>query len=148
MPPALNLPILMPEERQKLCKYCDTPADPLAVKCENCGSALPIALPKSIPQPVARLVEAQSKWSMGKTALVSIFVSLLLGLFLNADKSYTALVGSLSGLWLMLVLPVMLVTSAIMSSRKDAGRAFLNLLASAGLWILAVILLTMMALVY
>ena len=138
----------MPEERQKSCKYCGTPADPLAVTCTNCGSALPIALPKSIPQPVARLVEAQSRWGMGKTALVSIVVSLLLGVFLNAEKSYTALVGSLTGLWIMLVLPVMLVTSAIMSSRKDAGRAVLNLLASAGLWILAVILITMMALIY
>lgn len=138
----------MTEERQKACRYCGTPADPLAVTCDNCGSALPIALPKSIPQPVARLVEAQSRWGMGKTAMVSIAVSLLLGIFLNSGMSYTVLVGSLTGLWLLLVLPVMLFTSAIMSARKDAGRAVVNLLASAGLWILAAILVTMMALVY
>ena len=142
------MPISMPEEQQKACKYCGTPADPLAASCSNCGSALPIALPKSIPQPVARLVEAQSKWSMGKTAVVSIFVSLLLGVFLNADTSYTALVGSFTGLWLLLVLPVMLVPSAIMSARKDAGRVVVGLLASIGLWVLAVILITIMALVY
>ena len=142
------MPVTMPEERQKACKYCGTPADPLAASCANCGSALPIALPKNIPQPVARLVEAQSKWSMGKTALVSIFVSLLLGVFLNSGKSYTALVGSLTGLWLLIILPVMLVTSAIMSARKDAGRVVIGLMASIGLWILAVILITMMALIY
>jgi len=142
------LPTSMPEERQKACKYCSTPADPLAVTCENCGSALPLALPKSIPKPVARLVEAQSRWSMRTTALVSISVSLLLGIFLNADKSYTALVGSFTGLWLLLVLPVMLFTSAIMSARKNAGRAVLNLIAATGLWILAVILVTIMALIY
>ncbi|NOR62395.1 MAG: hypothetical protein GQ535_07890 [Rhodobacteraceae bacterium] len=138
----------MTDERQKACKYCGTPADPLAVTCENCGSALPIALPKSIPEPVARLVEAQSRWGMGKTAGVSIFVSLLLGVFLNAGMSYTALVGSLTGLWLLLVLPVMLFTSAIMNARKDAGRAVVNLIAATSLWILAVILVTMMALIY
>ncbi len=145
---ALSLLILMPDKRQKLCKYCSTPADPLAVACANCGSALPIALPKGIPKPVARLVEAQSRWGMGTTAVVSIIVSLLLGVFLNAEKSYTALVGSFTGLWLLLVLPVMLFTSAIMSARKDAGLAVVNLLAAAGLWILAVILITMMALIY
>ncbi len=138
----------MPEQQQKACTYCGTPADPLAVKCENCGSALPISLPKSIPQPVARLVEAQSRWSMGTTALISIVVSLLLGLFLNFDKSYTVLVGSLAALWLVLVLPVMLVTSAIMTARKDAGRFVVGLFAVIGLWILAVILVTIMALVY
>ncbi len=142
------MPISTPEPRQKACKYCDTPADPLAVRCTNCGSALPIALPKSIPQPVARLVEAQSKWSMGKTALVSIIISLLLGSFLNAGTSYVALVGSLTGLWVLFVLPAMLVTSAIMTARKDAGRVVIGLLASVGLWILAVILITIMALVY
>jgi len=142
------MPISTPEQDQKACKYCDTPADRLAAKCENCGSALPIALPKSIPQPVARLVEAQSKWSMGTTAIVSIVVSLLLGTFLNAGTSYTTLVGSLSALWLILVLPVMLVTSAIMTARKDAGRVVLGLLASTGLWILGVILLSMMAVIY
>lgn len=138
----------MPEERQKACVYCDTPADPLAVTCKNCGSALPIALPKSIPQPVARLVEAQSKWSMGKTTLVSIIVSLLLGAFLNSDASYFAAVVVLTSFWLILVLPVMLVTTAIMVSRNDAGKVVLGLLASIGLWILAVILVTMMALIY
>ncbi len=142
------MPTSTPEQRQKACTYCDTPADVLAIKCENCGSALPLALPKSIPQPVARLVEAQSKWSMGTTAVVSIVVSLLLGTFLNAGTSYTALVVSLSALWLILVLPVMLVTSAIMTARKDAGRVVLGLVASAGLWILGVILLSMMAVIY
>jgi hypothetical protein len=136
------------EQRQKLCSYCSTPAAPLETKCTNCGSALPIALPKSIPQPVARLVEAQSKWSMGKTALVSIIVSLLLGTFLNSGTGYTALVGSLAGLWVLFILPIMLVTSAIMTARKDAGRILVGLLASAGLWILAVVLITIMALVY
>lgn len=147
MQPEPNMPTSTPEQRQKACKYCDTPADPLAVTCENCGSALPIALPRSVPQPVARLVEAQSRWSMGKTAVVSILVSLLLGLFLNADSGYVVLVGSLTGLWLLLVLPVMLVTSAIMSARKDAGRVVLGLMASIGLWMMAVILVTIMALV-
>ncbi len=142
------MPISTPEHRQKACTYCNTPASPLAVKCESCGSALPLALPKSIPQPVARLVQAQSKWSMTTTAVVSIVVSLLLGTFLNAGTSYTVLVASLSALWLIFVLPIMLVTSAIMTARKDAGRVVLGLMASTGLWILGVILLTMMAVIY
>ena len=142
------MPISTPDPRQKACKYCGTPADPLAVSCENCGSALPIALPKSIPQPVARLVEAQSRWSMATTAIVSIVVSLLLGVFLNLGTGYTALVGSLTGLWLLFILPIMLVTSAIMTARKDAGRVVVGLIASIGLWVLAVILVTIMALVY
>ncbi len=148
MQPEPNMPISTPEPRQKACKYCGTPADPMAVRCTNCGSALPIALPRSVPQPVARLVEAQSQWSMGKTALVSIIVSLLLGTFLNSGMSYTVLVGSLTGLWVLFILPVMLVTSAIMTARKDAGRVVIGLLASIGLWVLAVILITIMALAY
>jgi len=85
---------------------------------------------------------------MGTTAVVSIVFSLLLGTFLNTGTSYTFLVISLSALWLIFVLPVMLVTSAIMTARKDAGRVVLGLLASTGLWILGVILLTMMAVIY
>lgn len=142
------MPTLTPEHRQKACTYCGTPADPLAVTCKNCGSALPLALPKSIPQPVARLVQAQARWSMGKTAVVSVFTSLLLGYFMNSGTAYTALVASLSGLWLVLVLPVMLFTSAIMSARKDAGKMMLNLIAATGLWGVGVILVTMMALLY
>ena len=142
------MPISTPEQRQKACKYCGTPADPLAVKCENCGSVLPIALPKEVPQPVARLVEAQSRWSMRTTALVSIAVSLLLGALLKFGTGFTVLVGSLTGLWLVLVLPIMLVTSAIMTARKDAGRIVLGLMASVGLWVLDVILVTILGLIY
>lgn len=142
------MPISTPEPRQKLCSYCSTPAAPLAVKCENCGSALPLALPAAIPEPVARIVQAQARWSMGRTALVSIFVSLLLGVFLNSDTTYFIPVIILSAFWIIIVMPVMLVTSAIMSSRKDAGRAVLNLLAASGLWVFGVILIMIMALVY
>ncbi len=142
------MPISTPEPRQKLCSYCSTPAAPLAVKCENCGSALPLALPAAIPQPVARMVQAQARWSMGKTALVCIFVSLLLGTFLNSDTAYFIPVIILNAFWIILVMPIMLVISAIMSSRRDAGRAALNLLASTGLWIFGVILVTIAALIY
>ena len=134
------MPTSTPEQRQKACPYCGTPADPMAVKCHTCGSALPMALPKSIPQPVARLVEAQSKWSMGKTALVSLFASLILGALFNVESLSPIFTGILIGFWLLVILPSMVFISAIMAARKDAGRMIVNLILATGLWLLGVLL--------
>ncbi len=148
MPPEHNMPTSTPEERQKICAYCNTPADPLAVKCENCGSALPMALPRSLPQPVARLVEAQSRWSMGKTALVSIFTSLILGVLFNIESLSPVFFGVLIGFWLLIILPSMVFVSAIMAARKDAGQIILNLILATGLWVLGVLLSVVAMVVY
>jgi len=128
--PEPNMPTSTPEFQQKTCTYCQTVAAPLATQCGNCGANLPTALPR----PVARLVEAQSRWSMGKTALVSLLASLGLGAAYNVSFLNLVTLAVLTGFWFVIFLPVMLVVSAIMSAGKDAGRFFVNLMIAGGLW--------------
>lgn len=139
--PAAELP-------QKTCTYCHTVAEPRAKQCANCGSALPLVLPAIIPRPVARMVEAQAKWSMGKTAVVSILVSLTLGAAYNVEALSTGLIGVLIGFWLLFFLPGMLLVSAFVHGRSDAGVVVLNLLAAVGLWVLGIMLSIIAIVIY
>ena len=136
------MPTSTPEFQHKTYQYCNTVAEPLATQCANCGSNLPMALPR----PVAKLVEAQSKWSMGKTAFVSIFVSLGLGLTYSSENLGLSL--TLMLLWMVLFLPPMLVISAVVTAKSDAGRFILNVFAAIGLWMLAMVLQITQALLY
>ena len=85
---------------------------------------------------MARMVEAQSRWSMGKTALISSLVSFSLGSALEVSFLNTTAIGMLIGFWFFLFMPVMLVVSAIMSANKDAGHFIIYLMASSGIWFL------------
>ncbi|MCF6272014.1 MAG: hypothetical protein L3J37_02320 [Rhodobacteraceae bacterium] len=138
------MPTSTPDPGQKTCLYCNTPAAPLATQCANCGSALPVALPR----PVARMVEAQSRWSMGKTALVTMAVSFGLGALTNATTVFGVLVAVLLGFWLMFFLPGMLFLSAFISTRRNAGLVVLNLVAATGLWGLGVLVSVIAAFMY
>jgi len=130
--PEPNMPTSTPEFQQKTCKYCHTVAEPLATQCGNCGANLPTALPR----PMARMVEAQARWSMGKTALVSVFASLGLGVAYNVPFLNSTTIAVVIGFWFLIFLPVMLVVSAVMNANKDAGHFVISLMAAAGLWFL------------
>lgn len=130
------MPTSTPEPQQKTCTYCNTPAEMLATKCENCGSNLPVALPR----PMARLVEAQSHWSMGKTGLVSSGVSILLGVMYQYGIPNSTLVAVLILLWMILILPAMLGISAIATARRKASQFGVNLLSAFGLWAAGLVL--------
>jgi len=134
------------EPRQKICKYCGTPADIMAAQCSNCGSALPMAVP--LPLPVARMVEAQSKWSMGKTAFVTVLTSLLLGVAFNIDAFNPVLIGVLTGFWMLFFMPGMLLVSAFVHAKGDISRMALNLILATGLWMLGFLISLVSLLMY
>ncbi len=138
------MPISTPESGQKACTYCNTPAAPLAAQCANCGANLPGALPR----PVAQLVAAQARWSMGKTALVCIVTSIALGAGFNASWLGTWVVILLSGFWVAFFMPAMLFVSAFVHSRNDAGRVMLNLIIATTVWVLGILLIFITALIY
>ena len=134
------MPISTPEFRQKACKYCGTPALHTASKCTNCGSILPISLPASVPKPVARVVEAQSRWPMWKTALVTSGGSLLLGALYRYSIPNVGLAALFLLLWLAVIMPGMIGISAVASAKRDAGRVVMNILAGLGLWVVGLML--------
>lgn len=129
-----------PSPRQKMCNYCATPAAQLAVKCVNCGSVLPMSLPASLPRPVARAIEAQSTWSMGKTGLVTSGTSLLLGLAYNYGIPSGGIAALFSLLWLVVIMPGMVGISAIATAQRDAGKFLLNVFAALGFWVAGLVL--------
>ena len=131
MQPEPNMPTSTPEFQHKTCKYCNTVAEPLATQCGNCGSNLPVALPR----PMARLVEAQSHWSMGKTGMVSSGVSLGLGLIYSSGIIGAMWPAILMLLWLFLILPGMLGVTAVSHARGNLGQFGINLSTAVGLWL-------------
>ncbi len=131
--------------QQKLCQYCNTPADLLATKCESCGSALPV----SIPRPVARAITAQGRWSFFKTGYITAATSAAFGLIYGFSGGQGMdLKGPVAGIvlfWLMSILPAMLLFSAWKNRRDSMGR-FLGLLAiTPAVWVSNVLVLFMLA---
>ncbi len=125
---------------QKKCRYCSTPAAQSAVKCVSCGSVLPMSLPASLPPPVARVIEAQSRWSMGKTGLVTSATSFLSGLAYSYEVPSGGIAALFILLWLVVLMPGMVGISAIATAQRDAGKFLLNVFAALGLWLAGLVL--------
>ncbi len=123
--------------RQKLCVYCNTPAEPMATKCISCGSPLPVALPR----PVAKLVEAQGRWRFRTTLLVTLGASLLIGTLYGyfgtgGTFGWQAFI-VLS--WVIGIMPTMLVYSGWMNARRNIARLLFYVVASGGMWLVNLI---------
>lgn len=121
---------------QKSCDYCATPALRLATKCESCGSALPVALPR----PLARAVEIQSHWSLQTTGIVTSSISFGLGLLNASGWMSVVAITLLIILWLLAVMPGMLLVSAWLNANNKISSFIAKVLITIGLWWLGALL--------
>lgn len=128
------MPTSTPEQRQKLCSYCSTPAAPLATKCDNCGSALPVAMPLA----VARLMEAQGKWRLKQASFVALGISAGLGAF---SVFFGGLFILVMILWMIFAAPAMLMISAWTNAYRKDGSMLGNSAIAVGVWILCLIVM-------
>lgn len=87
-----------------------------------------------MPRPVARIVEAQSRWTMQKTALITIVISLLFGLGWGPSDWMNATIVVGMVIWFFIVFPIMLMISAWMSTQNKLGGLFLNIVISVAIW--------------
>ena len=129
------MPTSTPEQRQKLCSYCSTPADPLDTKCANCGSALPVAMPLA----VARLMEAQGKMQMRQAGFIVIGISAAVGVLLNILSGFFAL---LMIVWIIFIAPAMLMITAWSNAYRKNGSMLGNSAVAVGIWILSLIVMS------
>ncbi len=129
------MPTSTPEQRQKLCTYCSTPADPLETKCTNCGSALPVAMPLA----VARLMEAQGKMQLRQAGFIVIGVSAAVGALLNILSGFFAF---LMIVWIIFISPAMLMITAWANAYRKNGSMLGNSAIAVGIWILSLIVMS------
>ena len=122
----------MPEQRQKKCAYCSTPAEPLATSCENCGSALPVAMPLA----VARLMEAQGKLRLRQAGFMAIGVSAAFGALPVFLGGWFIL---LMILWMIFGAPAMLMISAWANAYRKDGSMLGNSAIAVGVWVVCLI---------
>jgi len=124
---------------QKTCHYCNTPADNLATKCESCGSALPVA----IPRPVAQMIVAQGRWRYSKTVAVTLFISLAAGWIfkLAGGLDRFGLVAFLVLLWILTLMPAMLLYSGWTNSRRNIGKIAVYFLGAAIVWFVNIMII-------
>jgi len=121
----------MPELQEKTCSYCNTVAAPLATQCATCGSNLPVALPR----PMARIIEAQARWSMGKTGVIIGVVSFALGGVYALEIFGTRVPAGIMVLWILLIMPVMLGVTAVSHAAGKLGQFGINLSSAVGIWL-------------
>jgi VIT1/CCC1 family predicted Fe2+/Mn2+ transporter len=131
------MPTSTPEQRQKLCSYCSTPADPLDTSCANCGSALPVAMPLA----VARLMEAQGKLQLRQAGFIVIGVSAAIGALLAVFSGLFAL---LMIVWIIFIAPAMLMITAWSNAYRKNGSMLGNSAIAVGVWILSIIVMSIM----
>ncbi len=128
------MPTSTPEQRQKLCTYCSTPAEPLATRCANCGSALPVAMPLA----VARLMEAQGKWQLRQAGFVAVGISAGFGALSVFLGGWFVL---LMILWMIFVAPAMLMISAWTNAYRKDGSMLGNSAIAIGVWLICLIVM-------
>ncbi len=128
------MPTSTPEQRQKICSYCSTPAEPLATSCDNCGSALPVAMPLA----VARLMEAQGKWRLRQAGFVAVGVSAGFGVLSVFLGGWFIL---LMILWMIFGAPAMLMISAWTNAYRKDGTMLGNSAIAVGVWIICLIVM-------
>ena len=128
------MPTSTPEQRQKLCTYCSTPAEPLATSCENCGSALPVAMPLA----VARLMEAQGKLQLRQAGFLAVGVSAAFGALSVFLGGWFIL---LMILWMIFGAPAMLMISAWTNAYRKDGTMLGNSVVAIGVWIACLIVM-------
>jgi len=131
------MPTSTPEQRQKLCTYCSTPADPLDTKCANCGSALPVAMPLA----VARLMEAQGKMQLRQTGFIVVGVSAAFGIL---SVFFSGLFTLLMVIWIIFISSAMLMISAWANAYRKNGSMLGNSAIAIGVWLLSLIVLIIM----
>ena len=131
------MPTSTPEQRQKLCSYCSTPADPLDTKCTNCGSALPVAMPLAM----ARLMEAQGKLQLRQTGFIVVGVSAAFGVL---SVFFSGLFTLLMFVWIIFISSAMLMISAWANAYRKNGSMLGNSAIAIGVWLLSLIVLIIM----
>ncbi|HIP24382.1 MAG TPA: hypothetical protein EYG79_12435 [Rhodobacteraceae bacterium] len=128
------MPKSTPEQRQKLCTYCSTPAEPLATSCENCGSALPVAMPLA----VARVMEAHGKLQLRQAGFLAVGVSAAFGVLSVFFGGWFIL---LMILWMIFGAPALLMISAWTNAYRKDGTMLGNSVIAIGIWILCLIVM-------
>lgn len=128
------MPTSTPEQRQKLCSYCSTPADPLDTSCANCGSALPVAMPLAI----ARLMEAQGKLQLRQTGFIVVGISAAFGAL---STFLSGLFVLLMVVWVVFISSAMLMVSAWANAYRKNGTMIGNSAIAVGVWLLSLIVL-------
>ena len=126
------MPTSTPEQRQRLCTYCSTPAEPLATKCDNCGSALPVAMPLA----VARLMEAQGKWRLRQAGFIAVGISAAFGAVSVFAGGWIIL---LMIVWMIFAAPAMLMISAWSNAYRQDGTMLGNSAIAFAIWIVCLI---------
>lgn len=121
---------------QKVCKYCETPAEVLSTKCISCGSALPVALPR----PIAAIIEKQGHWSLRKTGFITVVFSMVLA-YTNILLWESTAVIVVMMLWILLVMPAMLLVSAWMNANRKIGSLLANIFTIAGIWFVTALMI-------
>ncbi|MBL1436379.1 MAG: hypothetical protein COB08_009300 [Rhodobacteraceae bacterium] len=128
------MPTSTPEQRQKVCSYCSTPANPLDTSCTNCGSALPVAMPLA----VARLMEAQGKLQLRQTGFIVVGISAAFGVL---STFFSGLFILLMVVWVVFISSAMLMISAWANAYRKNGSMFGNSAIAVGVWLVSLIVM-------
>ena len=92
---------------------------------------------------MARIIEAQSRWSMGKTGAIVAGVSFALGVVYAWEVFGTMVPATIMILWILLIMPVMLGVTAVSHAAGKLGQFGINLSSAVGLWLAGLFIMLM-----
>ena len=94
----------------------------------------------ALPRSLARVVEAQSHWSFRKNALITSVISFGVGGLFGTGLLGTLPIAILLVLWMLLLMPGMLIFSAIVNAKRKATSFIINLAMAIVLWWVGLVL--------